>query len=96
MKKRLTLSVDPLVIEDARVLAEENGTSVSSMFERFIRLLAGQRRSATTIGPFTREATGMIDLSNAQSDRKVLEDALLEKHDTSFNVSASFRRKPRD
>jgi hypothetical protein len=47
------------------------------------------------IGPFTRQATGMIDLSNAYSDESVLEEALLEKQDISLNAPASFRRKPR-
>lgn len=78
--KKLTLGVDPQVIEKARDLAEQTGTSVSSMFERFVRLLAGEHRSAKPIGPLTRKATGMIALPKGRSDREILEDALLEKH----------------
>jgi hypothetical protein len=78
--KKLTLGVDPQVIEEARTLADEAGTSVSSMFERFVRLLAGQRHSSKPIGPLTRKATGIITLPKGRSDKEVLEDALLEKH----------------
>ncbi len=78
--KKLTLSADPDVIEEARELAEQTGTSVSSMFERFIRVLAVQRRSTRPLGPLTRKASGMIALPKGKSDRQILEDALLDKH----------------
>lgn len=78
--KKLTLSVDAQVIEEARELAEQTGTSVSSMFERFIRALSGQRRATKPLGPLTRKATGMIALPKGRSERQVLEEALLEKH----------------
>jgi len=78
--KKLTLSVEPEVIERAHELARENGTSVSSMFERFIRALAAGRDAKRRIGPLTRKATGIISLSADESEREVLEDALLEKY----------------
>jgi len=78
--KKLTLSADPAVIEEAREMAERTGTSVSSMFERFVRLLAVQRRSARPLGPLTRKASGMITLPKGRSERQIIEDALLEKH----------------
>ena len=78
--KKLTLSADPEVIEEARALAEQAGTSVSSMFERYVRLLARQRRVVKPLGPLTRKATGIIALPKRCSDREILEDALLEKH----------------
>ena len=78
--KKLTLSADPDVIEEARELAEQTGTSVSSMFERFIRLLVVQRHNVRPLGPITRKASGMITLPKRRSERQVLEDALVEKH----------------
>jgi hypothetical protein len=78
--KKLTLSADPDVIEQARELAEQTGTSVSSMFARVVRLLAEQRGAARPFGPLTRKASGMIVLPKGRSDRQILEDALLEKH----------------
>jgi len=78
--KKLTLSADPDVIEEARELAEQAGTSVSSMFQRYVRLLATQRRTVNTLGPLTRKATGIIALPKRRSEQDILEEALLEKH----------------
>jgi hypothetical protein len=79
--KKLTLSVDPDVIAEARHLARLGKTSVSSMFERFIRLLARQHRSPQPLGPLARKASGMIVLPKGRAEREVLEDALLEKYE---------------
>ncbi|MGD0898502.1 MAG: DUF6364 family protein [Thermoguttaceae bacterium] len=78
--KKLTLSADPDVIAEARELARQNGTSVSSLFARFVRLLAGQRRTARSLGPLARKASGMIVLPKGRNAEEVLEDALLEKY----------------
>ena len=78
--KKLTLTADPEVIEQARKLAKRSGTSVSSMFECFVRLLAAGQRSDRPLGPLARKASGMIRLPEGRSEREVLEDALLEKH----------------
>jgi hypothetical protein len=77
---KLTLSVKPEVVQQARELARENGTSVSSMFERFIQALAAGRGTERRVGPLTRKATGIISLSADESEGEVLEDALLEKY----------------
>jgi hypothetical protein len=78
--KRLTLTIEPEVIEQAKRLAGESGTSVSSMFERFIRLLGRRRHEPTQIGPITRRASGLITLPRGKSEQDVLEDALAEKY----------------
>ncbi len=78
--RKLTLSLDPEVIEEARQLAKEDGTSVSSMFERFIRLLAIRRRNTGRFGPLTQKATGMISLTGKSSEQQILQDALVDKY----------------
>jgi len=78
--KKLTLSVDPEVIDQAKRLAAESGTSVSALFERFVRLLARKRPKAQRLGRITREATGLISLPPDQSERDVLAEALAEKY----------------
>jgi hypothetical protein len=60
--KKLTLSADPEVIAEARRLARESGTSVSSMFARFVRGLAKRRGGRRPLGPSARKARGMIRL----------------------------------
>jgi hypothetical protein len=78
--KKLTLSADPEVIEQAKRLAAESGTSVSSLFERFVRLLARKHLAKPRLGRITREASGMITLPQGKSERDVLEEALAEKY----------------
>lgn len=77
--KNLTLSVDPEVIRQARALAKETGTGVSSMFERFVRFLSKQRGAHRRIGPLTRKASGIITLPKGAADRQLVEDTLLGK-----------------
>ena len=60
--KKLTLSADPEVIEQAKRLAAESGTSISSMFERFIRLMSRKGKPRRRLGPITQEASGLISL----------------------------------
>ena len=76
---KLTLSADPEVIEQAKRLADESGTSVSSLFERFIRLLARRRRKQP-FGRITQQASGLITLPRGKDEHDVLADALTEKY----------------
>jgi hypothetical protein len=80
--KKLTLNADPEVIEQAKQIAAESGTSVSSLFERFIRLLARKRRKEQPIGRAARAATGLIRLPKGKTEKEVLADALAEKYGT--------------
>jgi hypothetical protein len=81
--KKLTLTARESTIETAKRLAEENGTSISAMFERFILYLASRKESRKgDVGPVTRKATGLIELSvDDVNGRAVLENALLDRHE---------------
>jgi hypothetical protein len=78
--KKLTLSADPEVIAQAHRLAEQQGTSVSAIFSRLIRLLARQRDQRPPIGPLTRQASGLIEMPAGQSERDILSGALADKY----------------
>jgi hypothetical protein len=80
---KLTLSAQKEVVARARKLAAANNTSISSMFERLIRLMSRTRASKPTVGPITRKATGLIGIPKGRTERQLLEDALLEKYDLS-------------
>lgn len=77
---KLTLSANPEIIEQAKALAAEQGTSVSAMFERFITLAAAKRGDPRKIGPLTRRATGVVKLPKGRTPRALVEDALLDRH----------------
>ena len=78
--KKLTLNAEPEVIEEARRLAEAQGTSVSSLFARIVRFLARRESKRPSIGRLTRSASGLIKLPPGKSERDVLEDALVDKY----------------
>ena len=77
---KLTLSADKELIKQAKKLAAENGTSVSAMFSRLIVAMTRARGSQEAMGPLTRKATGLVRLSSASGDERLLEDALAAKY----------------
>ncbi len=76
---KLTLSVDQAVIEKAKEIARANGTSVSSMFSRFIQSMANRPKDFK-IGPLTRKLTGIAKLPPGKDYKEALTDALCEKY----------------
>jgi Family of unknown function (DUF6364) len=79
MVTKLTLSADEEIVKRAKRLAKEQGTSVSALFERFVRG-ATEEPKKRKIGPLTRKATGLAKLPKGKSDREILEEALMEKY----------------
>ena len=78
MPTKLTLNLDPKVVAKAKEIARQQKTSVSALFERFVRSIAVECQ-AVPLDPLTRKATGMISRSR-RSDRQLLEEAILERH----------------
>ncbi|MBI4565621.1 MAG: hypothetical protein HY716_13080 [Planctomycetes bacterium] len=77
---KLTLSADPDLVKEAKKLAEKEGTSLSSMFARFLRAVLKGRRKKAPVGPMTMKATGLVKLPVGKSDRELLGEALSEKY----------------
>ena len=77
---KLTLSADKDLVEEAKEHAEKEGTSLSSMFSRFLRAVLAGCRKRQPPGPLTRKATGLVKLPASKSDRELLEEALAEKY----------------
>lgn len=82
--RKLTLSAPEEVIEEAKRMAAETGTSVSAMFTRLLAAAARSRRGdAQTLGPVTLKATGLVTLPAGRSDTELLEEALDDRYDDS-------------
>jgi hypothetical protein len=80
---KLTLSADKELIRQAKKLAEEEGTSLSSMFSRFLQAVLRERRKPERLGPLTRQALGLAKLppDKCHKDyRELLEEALTERY----------------
>ena len=77
--RKLTLSADADVIELAKKVAGERGTSVSEMFSQFVRSMArpGQRPKTPSK---TRQATGLVRLPKGKTDRELIEEAMAQRH----------------
>jgi len=80
---KLTLSADKDVIQKAKQLAQERGTSVSAMFSRFVESVAtGADPKRLKPGPMTRKAIGLAKLPSNKTDRQLIEEALAERFGT--------------
>jgi hypothetical protein len=80
MATKLTLSADEEIVKRAKRLAKEQKTSVSALFDRFIRSATAEPKKSRAIGRLTRKATGMMKLPAGKTDRELIEDALIEKY----------------
>jgi hypothetical protein len=94
-RSKLTLSVEKDLIEKAKKLALQQGTSLSSMFSRFLStVLSGNSgmfrsgpsskkvsgRAKIRIGPITRKLAGSVKFPPGKTDRELIEEALGEKY----------------
>jgi len=77
---KLTLSADKELIQEAKKLAAENGTSVSALFARLLRAMTHAGGSQEGPGPLTRKATGLIRLPRSVGDEQLLGEALTDKY----------------
>jgi hypothetical protein len=76
---KLILNIDREVVEQAKRLAAERNTNVSTIFSQFIRTLANRKRRAKPLGTLTRHVSGVIDLKG-RSRRNIVADALKNKY----------------
>ncbi len=76
---RLTLNVEAEIVQQAKRLAAERHTSVSTMFSQFIQVLASQEPQTKPLGKLARRASGVIDLKG-RTHKGVLGDALKDKY----------------
>ncbi len=85
MLSKLTLSIEPSVIAQAKRMAEEQGLSVSRLFSEFIRQTQqrSKRPGARSATPMLDRMIGIIELSDddkKKTDRELIEAALLERN----------------
>ena len=83
MNSKLTLSINQVVIEEAKKYAKSNGKSLSSIVEEYLKSLAlkeenNKKKSSLKI---VRELKGSVKLpKNFTSYKEILQDARLEKY----------------
>ena len=80
---KLTLSADRTLIRDAKKLAADEGTSLSSLISRQLSAMIAFRRGKhkeIPIGPITRRATGLAKVPAGKSYRELIEEALIDRY----------------
>ncbi len=77
---KLTLSMEPAVVREAKRLARERKTSVSVMVSHFVKSVAAANGRRDKIGPLTRKMTGVLKVPPGKDYKEFLTDALMEKY----------------
>ncbi|MDR0795288.1 MAG: DUF6364 family protein [Tannerella sp.] len=73
MNTKLTLNVDKIVIEEAKIYAKENNISLSKLFENYINAISRTSSKTGKASPLVKSLTGIIpdekiDLNSAYTD----------------------------
>ena len=80
MDKKLTLSLNEGVIDDAKVYAKSNNTSLSKLIESYLASLTKETSKATQITPLVKSLSGVIDIPADFDAKKVYGEFLSEKY----------------
>ena len=77
---KLTLSVEPEIVREAKRSAAEQNTSLSALFARLLRAMSKHHSADLDTSPITRRATGLVKLPNEVEDAELLTRGLVAKH----------------
>ena len=77
---KLTLSVEPEIVREAKRSAAQQNTSLSALFGRLLRAMSKPHSADLDTSPVTRRATGLVKLPHDVEDADLLGQALVEKH----------------
>jgi len=77
---KLTLSIDDNIIEQAKKLATESGSSVSAIFSRYIQSITTAEKRSIKPGPLTKKLTGVITLGKKQGYRDAVAESMAEEY----------------
>lgn len=82
MKTKLTLSIEESIIEAAKQVAKESGTSLSNVIENQLKLIlqkAGTQSKETVVSPRVRKLRGAASKLDPNKDYKELRAEMLEE-----------------
>lgn len=80
MDKKLTLSLNKDVIENAKVFAKKNKISLSKLIESYLRSIAENKVKELEITPLVKSLSGVIELPVDFNARDEYADYLIEKY----------------
>jgi len=80
MDKKLTLSLDQSIIENAKIYAKSNNTSLSKLIESYLATLTRARENNAEITPLVKSLIGVIELPEDFNEKEAYSDYLIEKY----------------
>lgn len=80
MDKKLTLSLNGSVIENAKIYAAENSTSLSKLIESYLATLTTRKKEKVEITPLVKSLSGVITLDEDIDVKDAYTDYLIEKY----------------
>tara|TARA_R110002072_G_scaffold142163_6_gene287567 strand:- start:754 stop:1011 length:258 start_codon:yes stop_codon:yes gene_type:complete len=83
MKTKLTLSIEESIVEAAKQLAKEIGTSLSNVIENQLKMVLTKRtknRNDVVISPQVRKLRGVAKLDPEKSYKQLRAEMLEEKY----------------
>ena len=81
MNTKLTLTIDDSIISEAKKYAAKKRISLSKLVEFYFSSLTNSAtNNAVKLPPITSALNGMVKNVKISNDRRVLEDALIDKY----------------
>lgn len=80
MDKKLTLSLDQSVIENAKEYAKSNNISLSKLIESYLSSLIKRKEPSTEITPLVESLSGVISLDKEFDIKDEYANYLIEKY----------------
>jgi len=80
MDKKLTLSLNDEVIEQAKIYAKQHRTSLSRLIESYLSALTKKKKENVEITPLVKSLSGVIELDTNFDVKESYKDFLIEKY----------------
>ncbi len=80
MDKKLTLSLDTSIIENAKNYAKSNNISLSKLIESYLTTLTKKRQDTLKVTPLVESLSGVISIDNDIEVKDAYTDYLIEKY----------------
>lgn len=80
MDKKLTLSLDKRIIEEAKVYAKSNNISLSKLIESYLNSLTKRTRNQSEITPLVESLSGVVELPDDFDEKEMYTNHLIEKY----------------
>lgn len=80
MDRKLTLSLNQRIIENAKIYAKSNNISLSKLIESYLATLTQKTMKDPEITPLVKSLSGVIDLPSDFDEKEAYSKYLTEKY----------------